>query len=134
MESFKIDVAVGPHSLNLERRYIDVFVQLEDDNDAPDILEEGIAGKFCPKALKINIDEVGNEERVIPETIGALKLRERDLGIGYVTHELTHALIWYCHILPFTDPFATEETEEMIAWELGDWNRQFWNWWNDLDK
>ena len=62
-------------------------------------------------------------------------LNRRDLGSGYVAHEIFHAVICAMEILhPKRLIVADDRRHEKAARLIGHLTRMFWNWWYDDDK
>lgn len=121
MDNFNITVGNGPD--DDERPYY-IEVKIVDDCGE---FEDGVRGRFSPEPRTIKIDEDGNEMKQELEKIGELQLLREEIGVGYVTHEMFHALSRYMQLFDYND-FHNEHSigEEILAWEFGEWKRQFW--------
>lgn len=127
MEEFHISVGTGADD---EQRKFNLQVIVVDD---PEEFEEDVRGVFEPAPRTIDIDEDGDETEKIPDCIGTLRLLREEIGVGYITHELFHALIHWTELTGLNCFEIEGDLEEMLAWEIGEWNRQFWNKYREED-
>lgn len=115
---FTVKIYEDVESLRSEAR------RLNEENPGPHDVYEDTMGLFSPAPIRV-VFEDDEEKEIIPTELGTIFFLRSELGVGYVTHEFQHAGVYYADVFDL-DIHDDAENEELYAWEIGNWIRQFW--------
>lgn len=89
-------------------------------------------GVKCAGLYRPNHYVIYPKWKVYPN-LGTISLAKEKLGVGYITHEATHAAFDYMHKKYRIKSVKTENSErqESMAWVLGYIVKEICNWLND---